>query len=79
MVALVIKVTKSRGEKFHAASHRAVLKQYGDSIKDWIASAAAKTDDGVAIQLQSLAADRADKPAQVILSQRLSAHDFYLR
>jgi len=33
----------------------------------------------VAIQLQALAADRADKPAQVILSQRLNAHGFYLR
>jgi hypothetical protein len=77
---LIVKVTKTRDEKFHGslASHRAVFKQYGDSIKDWIAPAAAETDDGVAIQLQALAADRADKPAQVILSQRLSAHGFIL-
>jgi hypothetical protein len=80
-VALVVEVTKNRGEKFHgsSSSHRAVFKQYRDSIEDRIATAAAKTDDGVAIQLQVLAADRADKPAQVILGQRLNAHGFYLR
>jgi hypothetical protein len=52
----------------------AIFEQNGNSIDNGIAARAAETENGIGLQLKGLMAGWADDPAQIVRSQRSSAH-----